>query len=75
MTNIKFPVIIEKDEDGNYIGSVPDVKGCHSHGSTMDELLKNMEETIRCNIEALIQENKEIPVNNSIGIHIVEVEI
>ena len=75
MTNHKFAVVIEQDEDENYIGSVPDLKGCHSHGSTLDELLKNMEEAVKCNIEALIQENKEIPINHAIGIHIVEVEI
>lgn len=75
MTNHKFVVIIEQDEDGNYIGSVPDLKGCHSYGSTMDELLKNMRGAIKCNIESLIIENKEIPMNNTIGIHIMEVEI
>jgi predicted RNase H-like HicB family nuclease len=75
MTKHKFVVIVEQDEDGNYIGSVPDLKGCNSYGSTMDELLKNMVEAIGANIEALIKENKEIPISNFTGIHEIEIEV
>ncbi|WP_197082082.1 type II toxin-antitoxin system HicB family antitoxin [Methanosarcina siciliae] len=28
MTKQKFVVLIEKDEDGIYIGTVPELKGC-----------------------------------------------
>ena len=38
----RFVVIVEQDEDGNYVGSVPDLKGCHSYGTSMDEMLKNV---------------------------------
>ncbi len=75
MVKHKFVVIVEQDEDGNFIGSVPDLKGCHSYGSTMDELLKNIKEAIEANLEALKQENKEIPLNNFSGIYEVEVEV
>ena len=75
MTKHKFMIIVEQDEDGNYIGSVPDLKGCHSYGSTMDELLENMVEAIETNIEALKKENKEIPTNNFTGIHEIEIEV
>ena len=75
MVKHKFVVVVEQDEDGTYIGSVPDLKGCHSYGATMDELLINIKEAIEANIEALKQENKEIPLNNFSGIHEVEVEV
>jgi len=26
----EFTVIIEKDEDGYFVGSVPQIKGCHT---------------------------------------------
>ncbi len=75
MVKYKFHVIVEQDEDGNYIGSVPELKGCHSYGSNMDELLDNIIEAIEVNIEALIKENKEIPTNHFTGIHEVEIEV
>lgn len=41
-----FTVLIEKDEDGFYVGSVPTIRGCHTQGRTIDELLKNVKEAI-----------------------------
>ena len=35
-----FTVVIEKDEDGYYVGYVPSIRGCHTQGRTLDELLK-----------------------------------
>ena len=68
-------MIVEQDEDGNYIGTVPDLRGCHSYGASMDELLANVKEAIEANLEALKMENKEIPINNFSGIHEIEVEV
>ena len=31
-----FHVIIEKDEDGVYVGKVPELQGCLSQGDTLD---------------------------------------
>jgi predicted RNase H-like HicB family nuclease len=39
-------MLIEKGEDGYYIGSVLELKGCHSQGETIDELLSNIKEAI-----------------------------
>ena len=41
-----FTVIVERDEDGYLVGSVPALKGCHTQGRTMDELLANVKEAI-----------------------------
>ena len=34
-----FNVVIEKDEDGYLVASVPSLKGCHTQAKIMDELL------------------------------------
>ncbi len=47
-----FTVIIEKDEDGLYVGSVPSLKGCHTQGEIVDELLENIKEAIELYLEA-----------------------
>ena len=33
----EFNVIIEKDAEGFYVGSVPQLKGCHSQAKSIDE--------------------------------------
>jgi predicted RNase H-like HicB family nuclease len=41
-----FQVIIEQDEDGMYVGRVPQLRGCLTQGATLDELMKNIREAI-----------------------------
>lgn len=47
----EFDVIIERDEDGYYVGEVPQLKGCYSQGETIDELLANIKEVIELCLE------------------------
>lgn len=66
-----FTVLIEKDEDGVYVGSVPSLRGCHTQGKTIDELLKNIKEAI----ELCLEVEKDIPKEQFIGIQQVQVNI
>lgn len=51
-TNQKeFYVIIERDEDGYYVGEVPNLKGYYSQGETIDELMIDMREVIELCLE------------------------
>ena len=66
----KFNVIIEQDEDGYYVGLVPDLPGCHSQAKSLDELQKRLKEAIRLYLEV----EKDIPENRHfIGIQQIEV--
>jgi predicted RNase H-like HicB family nuclease len=47
----EFYVIIEKDEDGYYVGEVPQLRGCYSQGQTIDELMVNIKEVIQLCLE------------------------
>ena len=51
MTKQSFVVLIEKDEDGLFIGTVPSLKGCYSYGKTLDELMGNLKEVIEVHLE------------------------
>lgn len=42
----EYTIVIEKDEDGYYVGSVPALPGCHTQGKSIDQLLERMEEAI-----------------------------
>ena len=57
--NREFYVIIERDEDGYYVGEVPQLKACYSQGETIDELMANMKEVIQLCLET--KSDEEIP--------------
>lgn len=38
------PVLVEQDEDGVFIVSVPTLQGCRSYGRTIDEAMQNIAE-------------------------------
>ena len=58
MDKRQFYVIIEQDEDGMYIGEVPQLKACYSQGKTLDELLSNIREVIEICLEEMEEETK-----------------
>lgn len=66
-----FTVLIERDEDGYYIGSVPALRGCHTQGKTIDELLRNIKEAI----ELCLDVEREIPEEQFVGIQQVQVSV
>lgn len=67
-----FTVVIEKDEDGYYVGYVPSIRGCHTQGKTLDELMKNIKEAIELCLEV---EGTEIEPEKFIGVQNVEVSL
>ena len=46
-----FYVVIERDEDGLFVGEVPQLRACYSQGRTLDELMKNIREVIALCLE------------------------
>jgi len=56
MKGKEFYVVIERDEDGIYIGEVPQLRACYSQGDTIDELMLNMREVIEMCLEELAEE-------------------
>ena len=47
----EFYVLIEQDEDGYFVGEVPQLRGCYSQGKTLDELMNNIREVIHLCLE------------------------
>ena len=48
---MKFPVTIDRDEDGVWVVECPSIPGCVSQGQTRDEALKNIQEAISLCLE------------------------
>lgn len=47
----EFSVVIEKDEDGFFVASVPSLRGCHTQAKSLDLLLKRIKEAIELCLE------------------------
>ncbi len=47
----EFSVVIEKDEDGYYVASVPALRGCHTQAKSLDVLMKRIREAIELCLE------------------------
>jgi predicted RNase H-like HicB family nuclease len=47
----QFDVIIERDEDGFYVGSIPQLPGCHTQGRSLDELMERIREAAELCLE------------------------
>jgi predicted RNase H-like HicB family nuclease len=47
-----FSVIIERDAEGFYVATVPEVRGCHTQARSLDELLGRVKEAIQVCLEA-----------------------
>ena len=42
----EFNVVIEKDEDGYFVASVPALRGCHTQANSLDVLMKRIREAV-----------------------------
>jgi predicted RNase H-like HicB family nuclease len=42
----EFSVVIEKDADGYFVASVPELRGCHTQAKSLDVLIQRTKEAI-----------------------------
>ena len=47
----EFNVVIERDEDGFFVASVPALRGCHTQAKSLDVLMKRIKEAIELCLE------------------------
>jgi predicted RNase H-like HicB family nuclease len=68
----RFSVIVEGDEDGYYVASVPELPGCYTQARTLDELVERVKEAIELylEIEGSAAEGREL-----VGVQFIEVAV
>lgn len=68
----EFNILIEEDEDGFFVASVPELRGCHTQAKSLDELMNRIREAIELCLEV-----EEMQTNNSrfVGIQRMMIEI
>ena len=59
---VKYTVLIEKNEEGGYTVIVPSLPGCITQGDTWQEAIANAREAIVGYVEALKDIGKPVPV-------------
>lgn len=75
---LQFKVLIEQDEDGMYIASVPELPGCYTQGKTLEEARERIKEVIELVLESdkdIKAEKLENPTSSSRFFGIEEVTI
>ena len=45
-TSRQFTVLIEQDEEGYLVATVPSLRGCHTQAKSLDTLMKRVREVI-----------------------------
>ncbi len=56
-----YTVLLDRDEDGVYIATVPALPGCHTAGESEQEALELVKDAIRLHIEARLKVGEPIP--------------
>ena len=47
----EFSVIVHRDEEGVYVASVPELRGCHTQARSLDKLMERIREAIELCLE------------------------
>ena len=68
----EFNIIIERDSEGFYVATVPELRGCHTQAKSLDTLLKRIREAI----DLCLETERDLPeVSQFVGVQRIMVEL
>jgi predicted RNase H-like HicB family nuclease len=73
MKLFNYTVVVEKDEEGNFLAICPALQGCYTEGSTKEEAIEMIKDAIKLHIEDRIANDE--PLYEEIFSSKVEVEV
>jgi predicted RNase H-like HicB family nuclease len=59
---MKFPVTLDRDEDGAWVVECPSIPGCVSQGASRDEAIENIKDAIRVCLEVRAEQGLPLTV-------------
>jgi predicted RNase H-like HicB family nuclease len=62
---MRYTVILEREDDGGYVVSVPALPGCVSQGDNRAEALGNIQEAIKLYLEDCASAGEPAPVEDA----------
>lgn len=60
MRHYQFTVIVQQDEEGNYLAICPALQGCYAEGETQEEALNYLKDVIHLHIEDRLERGEPI---------------
>jgi predicted RNase H-like HicB family nuclease len=69
----EFNVVIERDAEGYYVATVPDLRGCHTQARSLDKLLSRIREAIELCLE--VEDPGRTTSSEFVGVQRVTVEV
>lgn len=70
---MKLTVVIEQDEDGIFVASIPALPGCHTQAMTLLEVEACVREAIDLSLEVLRERGETLEARHFVCAHSVEV--
>ncbi|MGH9055864.1 MAG: type II toxin-antitoxin system HicB family antitoxin [Acidimicrobiales bacterium] len=62
MTKVRtYTIVVEPDETGDFVVSVPALPGCFTHGTTVEECKQRAVEAIEVHIAGLLADGEPVP--------------
>ena len=65
----RYPIVIHKDPDSDYGVIVPDLPGCYTWGDTVEDVLSQAVEAIKCHLGGMLIDGDAIPEPKDIAYH------
>ena len=59
MRNYRLSVVVEKDKEG-YFAFCPELQGCYTQGSTYEEVMENIKDAVRLDLEDRLDRDEEV---------------
>jgi predicted RNase H-like HicB family nuclease len=70
MKKYQLTVLIEQDEDGIYVAKVPQLRGCHTQGRSLEQVMERIREAVDLCLD--VEKNEFVPTR-FVGIQQIEV--
>lgn len=69
---MSFNVIVERDEEGFYVATVPELRGCHTQVRSLDTLMERIREAIDLCLE---EQGPPISTSEFLGVRRITVQL
>lgn len=69
---IGFNVIVERDEEGFYVATVPELRGCHTQARSLDTLMERVREAIDLCLE---EQGRPVTSSEFVGVQRITVHL
>ncbi len=67
-----FNIIVERDEEGFYVATVPELRGCHTQARSLDTLMERVREAIDLCLE---EQGRPISSSEFVGVQRITVQL